>query len=1547
MTNPRASHHLSLGATGLTILAGLAVGIGSTSPAEAISFAKLRTNHSAWNSVAVPARDMDGNIIWTDLDGDGFRDRFETEIAFQPITGQGVTVGMIEFAHPLINVRPGDPRAPFEHHIAFDGIDHRRIWYPFEEPGDTAVSTVRREIGPRTFGGSLRFPTSFHQHATAVAGAICARNPALEGDIGSVGPITGIAPNVQLLSGALVTEVDPQDPGLGPQQGVTVEAFLFTLAAMTDLDVDGDGEGDYIEPLAEWYGVEPWQPASVINISAGNATTIEQRAGEDVFARIADLIALKTNTLIIAAAGDEGQNGELEEEENDSGRIASPASAHNTISVGRTGDSSDFDSADEDSSFGPQARFNWIHGDLDGNLYLTVPTLGGGDGGGEGGGEGMGGDDYSDINFLDGEDPRDPPDQSSTIFADDRRGNMDGFRPGVDIVAPGTLLELPGNLTLPEGVITLTGTWGGFEGTSFATAIVSGAAALLNEYGRAWEYSTDPLLLRAVLLNSADKPQNWDADATPNTTFDFASSSNQGLDDTLGAGIIDFERLLLQYRTTAGGYPDLDEASQEVLFNSIRPLFRRDPSIGGDPADPDFMEGPNMGTFGTITFMPVVGALRDRNQYFDTFVNQQGQSEPISFLFTDPDFAMVTFFNDPTAASSAVIAPEAQRTDDTSANAPEPQEGEGSWRNYAAQPVPDRFDFPGGGGSGGAGNRTGGTGGGRTGTTGGGISTGDRPGGGGGGGGGDGIDGGGTSASGLRPCTSPVESRCVRTGWDIGRLGVGSIDLPIGGVPENTDIIATLVWHRIEQIDDSVYEELLNGVITADPPPPPSLRATEPTLAITEDGALAASQPAEPVMTPDELFAIDNAHGPEPEQIYTRKAPKTWNSDRANYTTYPLVMAGETLRGPAPDFIDLDLDRDGVDDFGIFDNCLISFDELVINNVGIPFDPALDSYNPEQIDMDDDGCGPPCDSDDAVPSFDPAEEPFCFFGATGQTNDFNDSERLRRIASDYFNTPRDVLNINPAALSGVVALRINRGAGEFDMATGVLIDDQRILTAAHPFDRDNDGVRDVDSSVSVAFAPMGRDARTVPLQGATLSRFDIHPSFNYSGDRIEDGFDPTNIIENGHDDLAVITFVGTTFSEFIEQFTDAVPGALPYDGTTLQTYPIFTGDPPSLEDSQEIIFAGFGESGDGRFGVPVDPSALLPEQLPPGFVPAGFNLVGAPVPVLRVGKNVVEAYPRLDNDDDLPGNTTAPVEVFAFDFDEPLSPASLGNRVESMITFGDSGSPSFIHNDINLDGNVDPGELQLFAINTMMNVPAGSDTLSTFNSRGLGMVLSSYLGQDDDGNDRFLQAILNDAPPATPSTVAFGNGRPGHFDLTTAFKYDNLSLALFRESVGGGGFSPVATYTSSSANNVEHVFAQSVAQGQYFLRITWDGPVFDWSGFLQSGPTPFRKVPPVGFPENPDALTPDDLIDFFPAEVKYGLAWWADLPFDRLFERTAFGGRSMGQLRGDLNQDMAINSADLAVMLSAWGSSAWECDLNDSGVVDMNDLAILLQNYER
>jgi hypothetical protein len=105
------------------------------------------------------------------------------------------------------------------------------------------------------------------------------------------------------------------------------------------------------------------------------------------------------------------------------------------------------------------------------------------------------------------------------------RGPTTDGRSKPDIVAPGSLIELP----------TLGGAWAETSGTSFATPIVAGGAALLVDVGMDLGYDTDATVIKSVLLNSADKLAGWSH--TPTTP----------LDPNFGAGQMNLESAFLQY----------------------------------------------------------------------------------------------------------------------------------------------------------------------------------------------------------------------------------------------------------------------------------------------------------------------------------------------------------------------------------------------------------------------------------------------------------------------------------------------------------------------------------------------------------------------------------------------------------------------------------------------------------------------------------------------------------------------------------------------------------------------------------------------------------------------------------------------------------------------------------------------------------------------------------------------------------------------------------------------------------------------------------------
>jgi hypothetical protein len=116
-------------------------------------------------------------------------------------------------------------------------------------------------------------------------------------------------------------------------------------------------------------------------------------------------------------------------------------------------------------------------------------------------------------------------DDYSHIAPYSSRGPTSDGRSKPDVVAPGSLLELP----------MLNNTWSEGSGTSFATPLVAGGAALLIDMGRDRGMNTDALVIKSVLMNSADKLAGW------------SHTSASPLDPNFGAGQMNLESAFHQY----------------------------------------------------------------------------------------------------------------------------------------------------------------------------------------------------------------------------------------------------------------------------------------------------------------------------------------------------------------------------------------------------------------------------------------------------------------------------------------------------------------------------------------------------------------------------------------------------------------------------------------------------------------------------------------------------------------------------------------------------------------------------------------------------------------------------------------------------------------------------------------------------------------------------------------------------------------------------------------------------------------------------------------
>ncbi len=115
------------------------------------------------------------------------------------------------------------------------------------------------------------------------------------------------------------------------------------------------------------------------------------------------------------------------------------------------------------------------------------------------------------------------------------RGPTDDGRSGPDLVAPGSRVRVP----------DAGGGWVSASGTSFATPIVAGGAAALIGMGRDLGHSTDPKVVRTVLMNSAEKLDGW------------THTPTQPLDAGQGAGQIDLRAAHAQYVGPAQGPGDV------------------------------------------------------------------------------------------------------------------------------------------------------------------------------------------------------------------------------------------------------------------------------------------------------------------------------------------------------------------------------------------------------------------------------------------------------------------------------------------------------------------------------------------------------------------------------------------------------------------------------------------------------------------------------------------------------------------------------------------------------------------------------------------------------------------------------------------------------------------------------------------------------------------------------------------------------------------------------------------------------------------------------
>ena len=225
----------------------------------------------------------------------------------------------------------------------------------------------------------------------------------------------------------------------------------------------------------------------VLSTSVGDSS---DNAGVGQLSGLLDSLALSNrNTTMVAAAGNSGPGP---------GTVGGPASGYNTISVGALGDANNFDSIADFSSRGPQPTA-WYNG--------------------------------------------------STVYYYNKGAPS---RPGVDLVAPGTSIFMPTNMTVVGTGLSASGYL--IAGTSFSTPLVAGGAALLDSTAKTafpnsiTNAATQSVVVKAVLMNSAEKLSGWD---NGQQIQNGVITTTQALDYALGAGRMNLNEAFTQYTTSA------------------------------------------------------------------------------------------------------------------------------------------------------------------------------------------------------------------------------------------------------------------------------------------------------------------------------------------------------------------------------------------------------------------------------------------------------------------------------------------------------------------------------------------------------------------------------------------------------------------------------------------------------------------------------------------------------------------------------------------------------------------------------------------------------------------------------------------------------------------------------------------------------------------------------------------------------------------------------------------------------------------------------------
>ncbi len=661
-----------------------------------------------------------------------------------------------------------DATQVWETHQAF-GSRINPIWWPVNFP---PINQDFVQFMPDGSNGELGMARGlfYSAHATAAASAMAGNWQTIPNAPITLNPRTviGFAPGAKMiLSAGFAGGVTPDGTFLGDDP----MALAFTILALTDPKVAGFA--------ANLLSIPDYEVATVVNASFGSTMNQSDRLGEALVAHAFDVAVLRNDPVIVAAVGDDNQNPALLAEimlmGDPGGTVAAPASGYNILRIARL--DQDGTTVDDNSGVGPLGVSNYPR-----SQGLILSSI----------------------------DPTTFPMGCTPAFNGDNLNP--GARSGPLLSAPGSALILAGspaidppNISPAQADVAFGSLWGG---TSFASAIAAGTAAMIHDVGNKnnlWSPDLNGVRKPSGLATRAIMMTAYRPDMAPNLMSDGGMEGSleedaciftAGANDSDGLGIIDPRRikdLLLanQARDVRSGQPMLVDGIVRTLegftragFNQAVPYdqqrYRSDPPT--PPWTSEIGGGSGVTVEDIITQMAPIpaGGTQQGEVSGDAFGWFDGWRLEVAVptVGTDMNTPFVTtveFAQDPPSMVMAAptSSPNTNSTnvfedDDTEVSSPmhNPPSRHVPYGQPTVTPPPDpdlnndRFDLGGGSmmpvpdPSPGPGN---------------------------------GTNIGGSSSF-----------QKSKRGWDVGRLGVGFIDYPLGLITPDSTVRATLVWNRTE-----------------------------------------------------------------------------------------------------------------------------------------------------------------------------------------------------------------------------------------------------------------------------------------------------------------------------------------------------------------------------------------------------------------------------------------------------------------------------------------------------------------------------------------------------------------------------------------------------------------------------------------------------------------------------------------------------------------------------------------------------------------------------